>query len=940
MNERDDIRQELEDRLTDQALIELLGGREPPDLTARILAAAKAHKPRQARVRLALAASLLLALGLCVAYQVNRGKRTTLEMRAPDMRIAKDTRNEPTTQKAAVGTTEQPPSTHEQLASLVDEFNKLMHEHRYDEAGKVFERAAKLAPDELIVKQMKNMVRMVSKMENWKTLSENAALGSADYETSATKNDPLAFGEVKEWKRLTKSRKVPSLADLAVRIPDSSLDEPPIFYPDPELWRMLTERRKKYKAVDLAEPGGHETEIRAALDETTEGDFTDQPLTDVLDYLKQRHDIEIQIDDRALSDSSVSTETPITHRFKGLTLRSALRRVLGDLDLTYVIRNDVLVVTTKASAEDLLGGNLVRNRLRTLVSLNYKATPLKQVVDDLSKLTKVPIRVDAESLKKQRIATDSPVSIELHSEISAASALCLVLEPLHLAFEVRGAELRVRSEEDCITSLAEPENHDRYARIIENPFLGTIENPLSTFGVDVDTASYAKVRRYLMQAGELPPPDAVRIEELINYFDYDYPPPEGNAPFAAQMDVAACPWQPQHRLLRIGLKGRELPEEQRPAANLVFLIDVSGSMEPDDRLPRVRRAMRLLADRLRENDRVAIVTYAAQTGIALPSTTGFQKDLISSALDALRAGGSTNGGAGIRLAYDMAQEHFVKNGTNRVILCTDGDFNVGTTSTGELERLIEQKAKDGVFLTVLGFGMGNHNDELMEKLADKGNGNYGYIDSEEEARKLLVEQAGGTLVTIAKDVKVQLEFNPRLVAAYRLIGYENRLLQAEDFSDDKKDAGDIGAGHAVTALYEIIPATQQEAIAPVGHLKYQRPAELTDAASSDEILTLKLRYKKPSNDVSERAATFPLRDTARGFGEASADFRFAAAVAGFGLMLRDSEFKGDLTYDAVLELAQQAIGNDRYGRRTELVNIVRLAKAITASAEQLGDEKH
>lgn len=470
---------------------------------------------------------------------------------------------------------------------------------------------------------------------------------------------------------------------------------------------------------------------------------------------------------------------------------------------------------------------------------------------------------------------------------------------------------------------------DRYSRIVENPFLKASDNPLSTFSIDVDTASYAKARRYLMQNRMLPPPDAVRIEEFVNYFKYDYPPPADDKPFAAHVEVAACPWQPAHRLVRIGLKGREIEREARPTSNLVFLLDVSGSMQPDDRLPRVRRSMRMLVEQLGENDRVAIVVYAGASGLVLPSTPGYRKEQILTSLDNLHAGGSTNGGAGIRLAYDAATANFIKGGTNRVILCTDGDFNVGTTSTGELERLAEEKAKSNVFLTVLGFGMGNHNDDMLEKLADKGNGNYGYIDTEEEARKLLVEELSGTLVTIAKDVKIQVEFNPRTVTAYRLLGYENRMLRAEDFNDDKKDAGEIGAGHTVTALYEIVPPGEKLETPPVDPLRYQQTVRPADAVTSGELLTLKLRYKEPDGQESKAPLIFPVTDRGQQFGQASRDFKFAAAVAGFAMLLRDSQHRGNFTYDAVLEIAQDGRGEDRHGYRGEFLEIVKRAKAAS-----------
>ena len=471
-------------------------------------------------------------------------------------------------------------------------------------------------------------------------------------------------------------------------------------------------------------------------------------------------------------------------------------------------------------------------------------------------------------------------------------------------------------------------NTESYDRIDENPFLQARQNPLSTFSVDVDTASYANVRRFL-NGGSLPPKDAVRIEELVNYFTYHYAPPAGNTPFAVHAEVAGCPWEPKHRLLRIALKGREIDLENRPASNLVFLIDVSGSMDDPAKLPLLKSALHLLVDKLGENDRVAMVVYAGSSGLVLPSTSGIYKETILAALDQLQAGGSTNGGSGIQLAYKAAREKFIKGGTNRVILCTDGDFNVGVTDQGSLTRLIEDEAKSGVFLSVLGFGSGNLKDSTMEKLADRGNGNYAYIDTLNEARKVLVEQMGGTLITIAKDVKLQLEFNPRQVAAYRLIGYENRLLRAEDFNDDQKDAGEIGAGHTLTAIYELTPAGGEAPTTTVDGLKYQRATEPTEAAGDDELLTLKLRYKEPDGEKSKLLETV-VKQSDKGYAQASEDFRFAAAAAGFGLILRESQFKGDLTLGAVLELAEASRGPDENGYRAEFLELVKKASALVS----------
>jgi Ca-activated chloride channel family protein len=469
-------------------------------------------------------------------------------------------------------------------------------------------------------------------------------------------------------------------------------------------------------------------------------------------------------------------------------------------------------------------------------------------------------------------------------------------------------------------------NTETYDQIVDNPFLAVVENPLSTFSIDVDTASYSNVRRFLNQ-GSLPPKDSVRIEELINYFSYDYEPPHGDDPFAVNVEVATSPWDTDHRLVRIGLKGWEIADEERPATNLVFLLDVSGSMRPVNKLPLLKRAMRMLVDKLGENDSVAIAVYAGASGLVLPSTSCDNKEVILQAIERLESGGSTNGGAGIQLAYDTAVQNFIKGGVNRVILATDGDFNVGVTSQGDLIRLIEDKAKSGVFLSVLGFGMGNYKDSNLEKLADKGNGNYAYIDTINEARKVLVEQIGGTLVTIAKDVKIQIEFNPAEVSAYRLIGYENRIMRAEDFNDDKKDAGEIGAGHTVTALYEVVPAGTAVELRDVDPLRYQQPGSLTDIAATGQIMTLKLRYKEPDGHTS-KLLVVDVVDDGGDIDRASTDFRFAASVAAFGMILRDSEHRGTATHDTVLELARNSLGDDEHGYRAEFINLVRTAKAL------------
>jgi Ca-activated chloride channel family protein len=463
---------------------------------------------------------------------------------------------------------------------------------------------------------------------------------------------------------------------------------------------------------------------------------------------------------------------------------------------------------------------------------------------------------------------------------------------------------------------------EEYNLIEENPFLEVLANPLSTFSIDVDTASYSNVRRNIRQ-GKLPPVDAVRIEELINYFTYDYPEPVGEHPFSITTEISDCPWNREHKLVRIGLKGRSIPTEDLPPSNLVFLLDVSGSMY--SRLPLVKSAMRLLVDQMREEDRIAIVVYAGAAGLVLPSTPGDQKAKILETIDSLESGGSTAGGAGINLAYKVALENRMAEGNNRIILATDGDFNVGPKSQSELHRLIEARRSEGVFLTVLGFGMGNTKDSKMELLADKGNVNYAYIDSMLEARKVLVSEFGGTLLTIAKDVKIQVEFNPARVSSYRLIGYENRMLRNEDFRDDKKDAGEIGSGHTVTALFEIVPAGEDEKQRE--NLKYTGREVKQAARDSDEIMTVRFRYKEPNGDASKEIV-HPVRDEKVAFSAASDDFRFAAAVVEFGLLLRDSQHKGDSDFTDVIENARGGKGDDSNGYRSEFISLVETARSL------------
>jgi Ca-activated chloride channel family protein len=487
-------------------------------------------------------------------------------------------------------------------------------------------------------------------------------------------------------------------------------------------------------------------------------------------------------------------------------------------------------------------------------------------------------------------------------------------------------------------------NTEGYDNIVENKFLKTADNPLSTFSIDVDAASYSNVRRFLNQ-GQLPPAGAVRIEEMVNYFKYEYPQPENDQPFSINTEISDAPWNKNHKLVLIGLQGKKIPTENLPPSNLVFLIDVSGSMQGPERIGLVKASMKMLVDQLRPQDKVSIVVYAGAAGLVLSPTSGEDKTKIKEAIDRLEAGGSTAGGAGIKLAYKTAKENFAKGGNNRVILCTDGDFNVGVSSDDDMERLIEEERKSGVFLTVLGYGMGNYKDSKMQKLADKGNGNHAYIDGMSEAKKVLVNEFGGTLFTIAKDVKLQIEFNPAKVQGYRLIGYENRMLAKEDFNDDKKDAGELGSGHTVTALYEVIPAgVKSDFLQKVDTLKYQSNiTPLSKSSHTDEIMTVKFRYKAPDGDVS-KLIEHPVTDKQISIAKTSDNFRFAASVAQFGMLLRNSEFKSNASFSDVLSLARKSKGNDDQGYRSEFIRLVEsaqlLAKANPSIIENVdGDEE-
>lgn len=472
-------------------------------------------------------------------------------------------------------------------------------------------------------------------------------------------------------------------------------------------------------------------------------------------------------------------------------------------------------------------------------------------------------------------------------------------------------------------------NTEEYGRIVDNPSLKALDNPVSTFSIDVDTASYSNIRRFLMDARSWPPKDAVRIEEMVNYFSYGYPGPQGEDPVSAAFALAPAPWADGHQLLRIALKAKDIDMAALPASNLVFLIDVSGSMDEENKLPLLKESLKIMIRRLRPQDRISIVTYSSSTGVALDSVPGSKKETIEAAIDNLEAGGSTAGGAGLKLAYSVAKSNFIKSGNNRILLCTDGDFNVGVSSTADLERMVEERRKDGVYLTVLGFGMGNYKDSRMETLADKGNGSYAYVDNLLEAKKVLGNEAWGSLYTVAKDVKIQIEFNPAVVGEYRLIGYENRLMSREDFNDDAKDAGEMGAGQTVTAFYELVPISAPQTGGPAADpLVFQQ----STLVPSDDLLIFKLRYKNPG-ESKEESRLVSTRVEAKSVLTASLDacdddFRFASAVIEFGMLLRDSPYKGAAALSAVMERARDAKGPDREGYRAEFVKLAEMAELV------------
>ena len=599
-----------------------------------------------------------------------------------------------------------------------------------------------------------------------------------------------------------------------------------------------------------------------------------------------------------------------------------------DLKVTYSSYRDVLIKGVKVSTAKTTYQNVVLQRntknLGEVVVRDYKAPLIKkdepgtgqtitseQIEKLSSRNTNDMATLSGATYQKGRGRDAKSKSISIAGARTSGRVQAISPAPPHGAYESGGRP-----------TYYTPSN-ESYAKVRENDFMNVKANPLSTLSVDVDRASYSNVRRYLNE-GQKPPADAVRVEEMINYFDYNYPQPKGEDPIAIVTELTDCPWNEDHQLLRVGMQARKIETRNLPASNIVFLIDVSGSMSEANKLPLVKSSLKLLVRQLRAKDKVSIVVYAGSAGLVLPPTSGADKSTIIDALERLQSGGSTAGGAGIKLAYRTAQDNFVEGGNNRIIIATDGDFNVGVSGENELEDLITKERKKGIFLTCLGYGMGNYKDSKMEILADKGNGNYAYIDNIREAEKILVHEFGGTLFTVAKDVKAQIEFNPNKVQGYRLVGYENRLLNEEDFKDDKKDAGEMGSGHQVTMLYEIIPVgVKSKKVRGVTDLKYQQ-REATERSYSSELATIKFRYKQPEGSRSKEMV-HTISDRSRAMEMCSEDTRFASSVALFGMLLRSSKFVDEGDYSLVLQLAKGSKGEDEEGYRTEFVQLVKSA---------------
>lgn len=553
--------------------------------------------------------------------------------------------------------------------------------------------------------------------------------------------------------------------------------------------------------------------------------------------------------------------------------------------------------------------------------VGYKKNQINKLTLKKDSTSIVNIQLSTDNVQLSEVVVISKQNLVSHAPVRSAASLSATVN----------RDYRRRTSSYYVDGIKIP-NTESYESIKENKFLAVNKEPLSTFSIDVDKASYSNIRRFINQ-GTLPPKDAVRIEEMINYFDYDYPESTNEHPFSIQTEYTECPWNKKHRLASIAIQGNKIDWKKAPSNNLVFLIDVSGSMGSSNKLGLLKAGLSLLVDQLRKKDKVSIVVYAGAAGVVLKPTSGAKKKEIKEAINRLHSGGSTAGGEGINLAYKMAKKSFLRRGNNRVILATDGDFNVGISGDDELIKLIEEKRKDNIFLSVLGFGTGNYKDSKMEKIADKGNGNYAYIDNILEAKKVLVKEMGGTLITLAKDVKLQIEFNPIHVRSYRLIGYENRKLNNEDFDDDKKDAGELGSGHTVTALYEIVPATLEDTTLTTNTLKYQASPLVNKHVNSSEILTVKFRYKHPKEEKS-LLITQAVPATFTPFEQATDNLKFASAVIEFGMLLRQSDYLGEASFDQAIKIAKKAKGKDKEGYRAEFIKLVETAELLQQTSEE------
>lgn len=896
------------DRLMDAALAEAVGGQAPPELSSRIMAAVEAArlaKPQPVAVgnyarrfkwiSVAVAASLLIGVGYLISGpKSNHGQSTPIAMSHTELRSQ---------DKQTL------------IVKHVEEFNRLRDEQRYAEMETVARRLNELAPDDPVAQQVwlntkfirrELISRGLADDKEQSTWNQLSAVEQSAINPTTTDGHEVAY-DTKHWDDFVKNRK-----GSKERVLEQSAPGGPEGGPSPTSLSLDASQPQ-------SEPGGGRMARPRGSDPKHESELLAQSVAGTELGSKQK-----------TWDVGNPTPVPAAPWFQGS---------INDAEA-----NKAALATDPARRTDKYG---------YIGPRDYKKQLAEQIAqpNTTASTASTPSAYYLSDDVQLKQSVDQPVIGPVGQTIAsnARDRLMMAVTPGIIIQEEDEERLGIEMQRPGIVEGIGPRSSgDKYVPIVENPFIKAIGGEaVSTFSIDVDTASYSNVRQFLMESNQLPPADAVRIEELVNYFDYDYTGPAApgsagvssdDAPFAAHVEVATCPWNAEHRLARIAVKGREMDREKRPQSNLVFLVDVSGSMNEPAKLPLVVYGLERLTKELGENDHIAIVVYAGTEGLALPSTSGTKQKEILAALGKLQAGGSTAGGAGIQLAYQIAEDNFIKGGTNRVILCTDGDFNVGVTSTTELQKLVESKAKDtGVFLSVLGFGRGNLNDAMMETIADHGNGNYHYVDNKTEARRVLVEQMTGTLVTIAKDLKIQVEFNPAKVSGYRLVGYENRMLRTEDFNDDKKDAGEIGAGHTVTALYEIVPTGKKVDVAPVDDLKYQKAATADAGDSttprpqppetSDELLTLKMRYKAPDGDTSKKLE-WPVKDDAQAFADASDDYQFAAAVAGFGLVLRDSQYKGNLKLPAVLELAQGGLGRDEKGYRSEFLDMVRKAQQL------------